>query len=301
MSEATGLVFAIERCSLHDGPGIRTTVFLKGCPLHCLWCHNPESISPRPELYFLHERCTRCGACAAVCPTACHDLSGGAHAIDRERCTACGRCTEQCPTGALEIKGRTLGVEEVLAEVIRDRDYYRESGGGLTLSGGEPMLQYEFSRELLSAAAEQGLHTCVETSGYASAERLPAIVPVVSLFLVDWKETDPARHRQWTGVNNEPIRENIKALDAAGASILLRCPVVPGHNDRPDHFQGIAELANELTHVTGIEIMPYHPMGRGKSSRIGKDYALPDSTFTEEETVQRWRELIKAETAVSVT
>lgn len=300
MSNTTGLVFAIERCSLHDGPGIRTTVFLKGCPLQCVWCHNPESIAARPELYFLHERCRRCGACVTACPHGCHELSVDEHSIERAICDACGRCVEACPAAALEIKGRTMSVEDVLAEVIRDRDYYEESGGGMTLSGGEPMAQYGFSYELLAGARKQGIHTCIETSAYAPRDRLLAIAPVVSLFLIDWKDTDSARHREWTGVPNERIRENITALDAAGAAILLRCPIVPGCNARPDHFRGIAALANELTHVAGIDVMPYHPMGRSKCARIGKQYGLRDDGFTDESVAERWRKQIRIGTAVAV-
>ncbi len=300
MNNTTGLIFAIERCSLHDGPGIRTTVFLKGCPLHCVWCHNPESIAARPELYSLHERCTRCGACEAACPHGCHEVTDNGHTIARDECVACGMCVEACPAGALEIKGHTMSVAEVVAEVVRDRDYYAESGGGMTLSGGEPMAQYEFSRALLAAAGEQGIHTCIETSAYAPRDRLLEVVSLVSLFLIDWKDTDSARHREWTGVPNERIRENIRALDAAGAPILLRCPIVPDCNARPDHFQGIAALANELTHVAGIDVMPYHPMGRSKSARIGKEYGLPASDFTDEDTAERWRELIRRETGVTV-
>jgi glycyl-radical enzyme activating protein len=300
MGSATGMVFAIERCSLNDGPGIRTTVFLKGCPLHCLWCHNPESISPRPELYFLDERCAKCGACVAACPNQCHIVTGDGHTIDRSSCVACGRCVDACPTGALEIKGRSMSAGAVMAEVLKDRHFYEGSGGGLTLSGGEPMAQYAFTRTLLSTARSEGIHTAIETSGLAPAERYRELVPLVSLFLVDWKETDPERHREFTGSGNELIRAAIAALDAAGAPILLRCPIVPDCNARPDHFRGIAELANQLLHITGIEVMPYHPMGRSKSAHLGKEYPLSGAAFTDEAVAERWRQEIRGLTAVPV-
>lgn len=300
MSGTTGLVFSIERCSLHDGPGIRTTVFLKGCPLHCLWCHNPESISPQPELYYLNERCTRCGACAAACPNGCHRIADGAHTIDRTACTACGACVEACPAGALEIKGRTMTVDEVMTEVLKDRHFYDESGGGVTLSGGEPMAQFAFTKALLQSSREAGIHTVVETSGQAPTGRYQELAPLVSLFLVDWKETVGAKHREFTGVDNERIRANIAALDKAGAAILLRCPIVPGHNARPDHLSGIAALANELAHVTGVEVMPYHPMGRSKSEHLGKEYPIADSDFTDDTTAEEWRAAIRGQTSVPV-
>ncbi|MBD3239608.1 MAG: glycyl-radical enzyme activating protein [Chitinivibrionales bacterium] len=300
MHAETGMVFAIERCSLHDGPGIRTTVFVKGCPLRCLWCHNPESMSPKPELYFLDERCTRCGACVASCPHSSHTITENAHTIDRGACEACGRCVQACPVGALEIKGRAMTVDEVMAEVLKDRHFYTESGGGLTISGGEPMAQYAFTRELLHSARTANIHTVIETNGHAPTERYLEVAPYVSLFLMDWKETDAERHREFTGVDNVLIRKSILALDHAGASILLRCPIIPGYNDRPDHFAGIAALANELSHVEAIEVMPYHPMGRSKSGHLGKEYPLAELDFADDEAAEEWREAIRKGTAVAV-
>ncbi len=292
----TGTILSIERCSMHDGPGIRTTVFLKGCPLRCLWCHNPESQAFEAELFFLHERCRQCGACVAVCTLGCHGVGDGEHRIDRSACTACGRCVEACACGALEIKGRPATVAEVMNEVEQDRAYFDASGGGLTLSGGEPTAQLDFSRALLDAARAASIHTCVETAAIAPTERLIELARRVDLFLIDWKETDPARHRQYTGVDCGRIRENILSLDAAGAAILLRCPIVPGLNDRDDHFAGIAELAEALQHGQGVEVMPYHPMGSSKSRSLGRDYPLPDTDFAEPAQADRWRAAIAART-----
>lgn len=285
---------------MHDGPGVRTTVFLKGCPLRCLWCHNPESQAFGPELWFLGERCTGCGACVGACDRGVHERTDGTHAIVRARCAACGRCVQACPSGALEIKGSTRSVADVLAEVERDRAYYEASGGGLTVSGGEPTAQFEFTLALVAAAGEAGIHTCIETCAHAPPERLATLAEHVELFLIDWKETDAAEHRKHTGVGNETIRENILALDRGGASILLRCPIVPGLNDRPDHFAGIAALAGTLRNVRGVEVMPYHPLGASKSRNLGVDYPLADVGFPEPEQVDRWRAEIARRTAVPV-
>lgn len=300
MSEQMGMVLSIDRCSLHDGPGIRTTVFLKGCPLHCLWCHNPESIARQPELLYMRDRCTACGACARVCPHGCHTVENGTHTLDRASCVTCGKCADACPAGALEIKGHPMDASEVLAEVLKDRAYYEESGGGMTISGGEPMAQFAFTHELLSMARREGIHTCIETSGMAPLERYLDIAPLVSLFLIDWKETDPQLHVQWTGSDNAHIRTVITTLDTAGARILLRCPLVPSCNDRQDHLDGIAALANSLSHVEGIEVMPYHPMGASKSARLGKAYPLANRGFTDESVAEGWRAAIRRNARVSV-
>jgi len=265
----SGIVLDIFRCSLHDGPGIRTAVFLKGCPLGCLWCHNPESQAMAPVLSFNAERCTRCGACVPACPNACHTVQANQHTINRAACTACGQCAAVCPANALEIKGRLMTVDQVIAEVSKDADYYRGSGGGLTLTGGEPMMQFDFTRALLSAARQLGIHTAIETSGAASAGHYRQILPLIDLFLFDYKGTDPALHAQHTGASNGLILQNLDMLYTAGANITLRCPLVPGINDTDQHLAGIAAMAKRYPRLTGIEIMPYHPMGNEKARRTG--------------------------------
>jgi len=268
-----GRVFDIQRFSTHDGPGIRTTVFLKGCPLQCLWCHNPEGLSPDPQMSFSPERCIGCGDCVAACPNRVHRLepsgAGVVHVLERQRCRLCGACAGACVSGALEMVGRDLSVAEVLGEVLADRAFYGPSGGGLTLSGGEPMLQFDFTAALLQAAKEQGLHCCLETSGFAPRGHFEALLRLVDLFLYDYKETDPERHIDYTGVPNDLILENLRGLHAWGAKIALRCPIVPGCNDREDHFAGIATLAREMPKLEGIELVPFHPLGRGKVERVG--------------------------------
>ncbi len=275
---STGRVFDIQRFSIHDGPGIRTTVFLKGCPLRCLWCSNPESIDPKPQLSFMAEKCIACGACYAVCkPGALAKGTDGKAQLDRARCTNCGDCAGICDAQALELVGRDLRAGEVLEVVLRDRDYYVQSGGGLTLSGGEPLLQPEFVEELLLAARSQGLHCCVETAGYAGWEVFDRLKRGVDLWLFDYKESDPSLHAKFTGRERETIVARLQQLHDSGAKILLRCPMIPQCNTRTEHLDGIAALARQLPQLVGVELLPYFDLWRAKLKRFGLTTALPDT------------------------
>jgi pyruvate formate lyase activating enzyme len=295
-----GLVFDIQRFAIHDGPGIRTTVFLKGCPLHCLWCHNPESQEAKPEIFFSPEKCIACRYCEQTCVRGNHHFEDGTHVFERANCIRCGDCTLECYTKALELSGRRLSVAVVLDEVLRDRDFYRTSGGGLTISGGEPMQQFEFTSALLRAAKQAELHNCLETCGCSSWARYAEILPYVDLFLYDVKETDLALHRQYTGVSNQGIIENLLALDRAGAALTLRCPIIPGSNDRPDHLRGIALLAEQLTRLVEIHVLPYHVLGLSKSERLGKTPPLHDIPTPEAAQVRGWVEAIQEHTSAVV-
>jgi len=275
-----GIVFDIQRCSLHDGPGVRTTVFLKGCPLRCVWCHNPESFLTRPQMMYDALKCSGCMACAGTCPKGAHiriDSESG-HGLDYSLCAACGACVPVCPNGALKIIGKEMDAGAVMDVVLRDAAYYRASGGGMTLSGGEPAAQFDFTLELLTLAKGHGLHTCMETCGQAVQRKYEQCLPFTDMILFDYKATDPARHAELTGMGNGLILANLDWLYHNGAGILLRCPLVPGINDDLEHLKGIAGLFHRYPKLLGVELLPYHNLGVSKSKKIG--YA-PKFCFTE--------------------
>ena len=269
----TGLIFNIQKYSLHDGPGIRTTVFLKGCPLRCGWCHNPESRSAEPEISWSEGRCIRCGECWEVCPQAAAQRPP-TPAIDRQQCIRCGQCVAVCVTGARELVGRQRTVSDVLAEILQDRIFYDESSGGVTLSGGEPLLQAEFAAELLAACRGEGLHTAVDTCGYGRREDVLALAAVTDLFLYDVKILDDDRHRQYTGASNVAILENLKALCQVRADVWIRVPVIPGFNDSVRDVETIAAWVASLGNIRRLHLLPYHALGRNKAERVG---LVPDT------------------------
>ncbi len=298
MQMSVGKIFNIQRFCINDGPGIRTTVFFKGCPLRCRWCHNPESNISASELLFNDRKCIFCRKCADVCENGVHGFLSE-HSISREKCISCGKCVIVCPANALEIAGKNKTCDEVIAEVLRDKAFYEDSGGGLTLSGGEPFMQYEFMLEILKKAKESLLHTCIETCGYTDREKILEAAKYTDIFLFDWKITDSVLHNKYTGVGNEKILDNLKALDKNGSKIILRCPIIPAVNDTEEHFKGIAQLANSLQNVIGIEISPYHELGLSKLSRMGREaenqFAVP-----KKEDTQSYIEAVKKYTYKSV-
>ncbi len=270
----TGLVFNLQRYSLHAGPGIRTTVFLKGCPLCCAWCHNPEGMSPRPELLVVENRCVACGECRRACPFGDTLAGEGALPVSPESCRLCGACVEACPTGARQMIGRTMSVPEVLQQILQDRLFYETSNGGVTVSGGEPLLQPQFLCALLEACQAHGLHTALDTTGFGCTEHLLAAAARSDLVLYDVKAFDESRHRALTGVSNRGIRENLEALDRVHRNVWIRLPVVPGFNDDFAELKCIAEFVGRLRCVTRVNLLPFHRTALHKWRRLGLGQAL---------------------------
>lgn len=296
MPDTIGRIFEIQRFSIHDGPGIRTTVFFQGCPLSCLWCHNPEGQADHSLLSFQPEKCVSCGHCFENCPQNAHSMEDGQHTLDRTLCLTCGTCAAGCHAQGLEIVGREATVAEVMEELLEDRPFYDISNGGITLSGGEPLCQIDFAAALLQTATDEGLHCAVETCGAVPFAHLERILSSVDLFLYDVKETDAERHMKFTGVSNERILENLKRLHRTGARIRLRLPLIPGYNDLPDHFLAVVDLVRSLPDLEGVEIMPYHRLGASKSARLGLPTGL-DLESPSAATVDGW---IKAFTRLGV-
>ena len=260
-------VTEIQRFCMHDGPGIRTTVFLKGCPLRCAWCHNPETQKSSAELLFYQNKCIGCGECIISCPQGAHAIEEQ-HVIDREKCILCAECAKGCPTGALEICGNKYTVTEILSVIEKDRAFYGNIGG-VTLSGGEPFAQKESTVALLKACKEKGFHTAVETCGYADAAVLCAAIPFVDLFLWDIKDSDNERHKKYTGASNQKILDNLLLADAMGANTRLRCILINGINTNEAHYHKIAKIASSLSHCEGVEWIPYHAYGGAKNMFLG--------------------------------
>lgn len=262
------LVFNIQHFSTHDGPGIRTVIFLKGCPLDCAWCHNPEGKGFAPELSFDSARCIGCGKCR-VCPNGAHMFDGNSHRIDRTKCTACGECAKICPAGALELVGKEYTVSELLAEAARDSVFYGNDGG-VTISGGEPFAQFDGLLELLKALRAAGINTAVETSGFTSPEKLTAAAEYTDLFLYDCKLTDEELSRKYTGVGYRELSADLPLLDKLGARVVLRCPIIPGVNDDSRHINEIAGLCEKHSCIISAELEPYHPLGLRKYAAVGR-------------------------------
>lgn len=277
-------VTEIQRFCMHDGPGVRTTVFFKGCPLRCLWCHNPETQQASPQLLFYPKKCIGCGECVAVCPVHAHK-GEQVHEIDREACLACGACANACPTGALEICGKEMTADEILSEVERDRAFYGEHGG-ITLSGGEPLMQKGIV-DLLRECKRRGLSTAVETCGMVPYEVIAQTIPLTDLFLWDVKDTNAERHKKYTGASNRTIPENLIRADKDGAKTRLRCILVNGVNTEDEHYRNVASLAASLSHCEGVEFLPYHAYAGTKATFLGlKDNGVKEWIPTDEQVAE---------------
>ncbi len=269
---AKGIIFDIKRYAIHDGPGIRTTVFLKGCSLRCQWCHNPEGLESKPEIILRSTRCAReCSECVSVCPQGAISKDGDIIEIDQERCDLCRKCEDVCVYEALEIVGREATVQEVMEEIEKDRIFFDESGGGITFSGGEPLMQMDFLETLLKEIKKKNIHVTLDTSGYVSFEDLERISDKVDLFLYDLKIMDEGKHEKYTGVSNKLILENLRKLSEIGKSIAVRIPLISGINDDNHNIKMFVEYLHGLKKIKQISLMAYHRGGCEKYKRLRKE------------------------------
>lgn len=286
-----GTVFDIQRYSINDGPGIRTIVFLKGCPLRCVWCSNPESQNKNPEIMFRPTACIHCGRCTDACPNGAIGPENP-NWIDRDKCVVCGECVNVCPASALVLKGKTMTVEEVITILKKDESYYWNSDGGITLSGGEALLQKDFAKELFKAARAKGWHTALETEGYVSEDTLREVIPYVDLVLLDIKANDPLIHKKYTGVDNGLIKKNAKLIQEISETII-RVPVIPGVNDSIDEFRDIVSFVKTLPNIKELHILPYHNYGENKYYLLGREYELSELNKNSEEHIEKLKRIVE--------
>lgn len=290
----SGTIFDIKKYSINDGPGIRTTVFFKGCPLDCWWCHNPESKAFKPELMFRANRCTLCAECVPTCPlnaisphpNPSPENGRGAMTTDWAVCDNCGQCAEACYNGARELVGREMTVAQVMKEIERDVPFFDQSKGGVTFSGGEPLMQRKFLAELLKICREHEIHTVVDTSGYATWEAIDSIRGYVNLFLYDLKLMDDERHKQYTSVSNKLILENLRRLDEVGAACVVRIPLIPGVNDDEENLRESGKFLAELKNIVVVDLMGYHDIAKAKYEALGQVYRLSETKAPSAEKLQ---------------
>lgn len=286
-------MFDIQKFSLHDGPGIRTTVFFKGCPLNCRWCHNPESQALGLEMMSQPRRCIRCGVCATVCGNGAIAPNGDSSSTDKEKCTLCGACVESCYAEAREIAGQEMTVAQVMAQIERDVAFYDESGGGVTFSGGEPLSQPDFLIALLRECKEQAIHTAVDTCGYTTWATLDNVREYVDLFLYDLKLMDSAKHRDFTGMPNELILKNLQTLSERGHNVILRVPIIPGINDGAQNIRQTGAFATALRGLVQVDILPYHHTALDKYNRLKKAYGLSEIRPPSEERMTEIAQILR--------
>jgi len=286
-AQIAGLVSSVRRLAIHDGPGIRTVVFLKGCQLCCLWCAAPATQSSDREVVFYPERCLACDRCRAVCPEGAIGVdAAGRRSLDRARCTLCGQCAEACYAEALTMPAARRTVGEVLAEVLRDRVFYDRSGGGVTVSGGEPLQQVEFTAALLRACKREGLHTAMETSGFQEWGVLERTLTDLDLLLYDLKAMDPEKHLRFTGASNDRILENLRCAVSRGVATIIRVPVISGLNDDDENFQTMGRFLAGIGPIQRVDLLPYHRFGEATYGRLGREYTLPTIPLVSDETLE---------------
>ena len=283
-----GIIFDIKKYAVHDGPGIRTTIFFKGCPLNCWWCHNPEGIPPERALLFRESQCLpACRACIDACPQHALVPMGPSLQIIKEKCTLSENCVNTCPTEALQMAGKEFSASDLMIEIEKDRIFYEQSQGGVTFSGGEPLMQPEFLRQMLEICQERNIHTIVDTSGYTRWKNLDSISPYVNLFFYDLKIMDDQKHRQMTGVSNKIILENLRGLTEKGQQVEIRLPVISGFNDTEENRAQTTNFLLSLPGIKQISLLPYHKLGTQKYIHLNKDNPMPDIQPPSQEFMQQ--------------
>ena len=297
MGDPSGVIFDIKRFAVHDGPGIRTTVFFKGCPLRCLWCHNPESLKKARHIVFFGNKCIGCGECFKRCPNNAIEATPQGRKYYRDKCTLCGTCVEYCYAEATVMEGKEVSVQEVIEEVKKDMPFYENSKGGVTLSGGEPTMQPEFCLAVLRESKKAGMHTAIDTSGCVKWETFRKILEYVDLVLYDIKHMDPIKHREYTGLSNELILANLRKLDELGIPIEIRMPIIPGLNDSEENLSAAARFLSELKNVQRIKLLPYHRLGEGKYERLEMGYKLKDIKPPDKTEMEKLTEFMKSHIA----
>ena len=271
----SAVVFNIQKYSVHDGPGIRTTVFFKGCPLKCAWCHNPESHSIEHQLMLNSDKCVGCGKCENRCPHDAIKIVDGVSKLDKSKCQICKKCSLICPKQGIEYVGQTMEVKEMVKEILKDQMFYDESGGGVTFSGGEPMMQPDVVGEVAKRCQDFGVHTAMETSGFATWESFEKVLPHIDLFLIDIKAIQDDIHKEYVGASNQIILENIRKLSALGKKMWIRMPIICGINDGEENITATISFLKEI-HFEHVNLLPYHSIGKGKYTKLGKEYTLPE-------------------------